>query len=81
MENFKTVALTLLGETAHFCFCSPKMTLLRGIGGVPEIFFPLESYHFCELGAHAKILNPTTPSYAILATVVRRRTRKEKYQK
>ena len=38
MQNFKTVAQTLLGETAHFGFSSPKMGVFRGVGGVPEFF-------------------------------------------
>ena len=72
MKNFKTVAQTLLEETAHFGFCSPKIGLFRGVGGVPEFFFSLECSYFCELGAHAKNQNPTTPPYATLATVVTR---------
>ena len=55
MKNIKTVAQTLLEETAHFGFCSPKIGLVRGVGGVPEFFSSsLESSYFCELGAHAK---------------------------
>ena len=50
--------------------------------GCPLNFFSsFESSYFCDLGAHAKNQNPTTPPYAILATAVtrrRRRTRKEK---
>ena len=60
MQNFKTVAQALLGETAHFGFCPPKIGLIEGVGGVPEIFFSLESSYLCYLGAHAKIQNPTT---------------------
>jgi hypothetical protein len=33
---------------------------VRGVGGVPEICFWLESEYFCYLGAHAKFQNPTT---------------------
>jgi len=63
MQNFKTVAQALLGETAHFGFCPPKIGLIEGVGGVPEIFFSLECSHFCELGAHAKFQNcSTSPS-------------------
>jgi hypothetical protein len=54
MQNFKTVAQALLGETAHFGFCPPKIGLIEGVGGVPEIFFSLECSYFCELGPHAK---------------------------
>ena len=43
MENFKIVAQTLLGETAHFGFCPPKIGFLGGPGGVPKILFSLES--------------------------------------
>ena len=39
MQNSKTVAKTLLGETAHFGFCPPKISFLRRLGGVPEFFF------------------------------------------
>ena len=38
MQNFKTVAQALLGETAHFGFCPPKIGLIEGVGGVPEFF-------------------------------------------
>ena len=63
MQNFKTVAQALLGETAHFGFCPPKIGLIEGVGGVPEIFFSLECSYFCELGAHAKFQNcSTSPS-------------------
>ena len=54
MKIFKTVAQTLLGETAHFSFCPPKIGFFRGVRGVPEICFSLESSYFCEIGAHAK---------------------------
>ncbi len=47
--NFKTVAKTLLGETAHFGLCPPKIGFFRGVGGVPEICFSLESSYFCEI--------------------------------
>ena len=30
MQNFKTEAQTLLGETAHFGFCPPKVVFLGG---------------------------------------------------
>ena len=63
MQNFKTVAQTLLGETAHLGICPPKIGFFRGLGGVPEICFSLESYCFCELGAHAEFENfSTSPS-------------------
>ena len=38
MQNFQTVAQTLLGETAHSGFCPPKIWLIGGVGGVPEFF-------------------------------------------
>ena len=31
-----------------------KIGLFWGVGGVPELFFLLESSYFCYLGAHAK---------------------------
>ena len=37
-----------------------KIGLIRGVGGVPEICFSLESSSFCYLGAHAKIQNPSS---------------------
>ena len=42
LQNFKTVAQTLLGETAHFGFCPPQIGFLGGQGGSPK-FFSLES--------------------------------------
>ena len=59
MQNFKTVAQTLLGETAHFGLFPPKIGFFKGVWGVPEIQFSLESSSFCYLGAHAKIQNPS----------------------
>ena len=38
MQNFKTIAQTLLGETAHFGFCLAEISFFRGKGGSP-IFF------------------------------------------
>ena len=63
---------------ADFGFCSPKICVFRGVGGVPEIFFLIGILLFCELGAHAKNLNPTTPPYGSLATVVRRKEKNTK---
>ena len=60
MKNFKTVAQTLLGETANFGFCLPKIGFLGGLGGVPEIFISLESSYFCYLGAPVKVQNCST---------------------
>ena len=54
MQKIKILRHPLLGETAHFGFCPPKIGFFRGLGGVPEIFFSLESSYFCELGPHAK---------------------------
>ena len=70
MQICKTVGQTIRGETAQLVFVRPKSPFLGGLGG-PQISFALKSSYFCELGAHAKNLNPTTPPYAILATVVR----------
>ena len=42
-------------KLAHFPF---KIGLIGGVGGVPKIFFALESYYLCYLGAHVKIWNP-----------------------
>ena len=53
MQNFKNVGQTLLGETAHFGFCPPKIGFFRGV--VPEKKIPLKSSYFCYLVAHAKI--------------------------
>ena len=39
MQNSKTVAETLLGETAHFDFCPPKLGFFGGGWGGPRIFF------------------------------------------
>ena len=57
MHYSKPVALTLLVKTAHFSFCPPKIGFFRGVGGVPEIDFPLKSSYFCYVGAHAKFQN------------------------
>ena len=38
MQTFKTVAQTLLGETAQFGLFSPKIGFFRGEGRAPEIF-------------------------------------------
>ena len=46
MQNSKTVAQTILGETAHFGFCPPRIGFFRGVGGVPKICFSLESSYF-----------------------------------
>ena len=45
--------------------------IFGGGRGGPRFFFGLESYYFCELGAHAKIRNPRTTPSGILVTVVR----------
>ena len=38
MQNFITVTQTLLGETAHFGFCPPKIGFFGGLGRVPQFF-------------------------------------------
>ena len=38
MKNFKTVAQTLLGETAPFGFCPPQIGFFRGLVGSSKIF-------------------------------------------
>ena len=38
LQNSKTLAQTLLGDTAHFGFCPPKIGL-GGLGGSPKIYF------------------------------------------
>ena len=81
MQKIKILRHPLLGQTAHFGFCPPKIGFFRGLGGVPGIFFPLESSYFCDLGAHAKNQNPTTPPYASLAMVVRKEEEKRKIPK
>ena len=53
MQNFKTVAQALLGETAHFGFCPPKIGLIEGVGGVPEIFFFIGIFLFLWVTSHA----------------------------
>ena len=55
LQNFKTVAQALPGETAHFGFCPHRIGFFRGVWGVPEICFQLESSYFCDIGAHIKI--------------------------
>ena len=77
MQNFKTVAQTLLGETAHFGFCPPKIGFFRGVGGVPKICFSLESSYFCELGALAK-KSYDTPFYGFEQTAGEKEREKEK---
>ena len=54
MQKIKILQHPLLGQTAHFGFCPPKIGFFRGLGEVPEIFFSLESLYFCELGPHTK---------------------------
>ncbi len=56
----KTVAQTLLGETAHFGICPPQIGFFWGPGGVPKILFSLESYFFSYLGAPPKFQNCST---------------------
>ena len=56
MQNSKIVAQTHPGETAHFGFCPPQIGFFRGVGGVPEIFFSLESSYFCDFRSPCKKL-------------------------
>ena len=46
MQKIKILRHPLLGETAHFGFCPPKIVFFRGLGGVPEIFFLLGIFIF-----------------------------------
>ena len=78
MQNFKTVAQALLGETAHFGFCPPKIGFFRGLGGAAKIYFLLESSYFCYLGTHAKIWNPTINPYRVLSNGTNNNTNKKK---
>ena len=77
MQNFITVAQSLLEEMAYFGLCPPKIGFFRGVGGSPNFFLlSLESYYFCELGAHAKFQIPTTLPYWVLTTAARVEKRK-----
>ena len=60
MQNFKTVPQTLLGETAHFGFCPPKIGFFGGAWGGPQNFIFIEILIFCYLGAPAKFQNGNT---------------------
>ena len=64
MQNFKTVAQTLLEELAHFGFCPPKIGFFRGLGGVPKIFFFIGIFLIVLLGSPCKNLKSyDTPFY------------------
>ena len=45
----------IYSKLAHF---PVKIGLIGGLGGVPEIFFSLESSYLCYLGAYAKTFTP-----------------------
>ena len=59
MQNSKTVAQTLLGETANFGFCPPKSIFFfwggGGARGVPEYFFLIGILIFLLLRSPWKI--------------------------
>ena len=61
--------ISLSGIYLKIAYFPVKIGLIGGVGG-PRIFLLLESSYLCYLGAHVKIQNPTTPPYAVLATVV-----------
>ena len=63
MQNFET-----LGQISDYPPCAPKYSIKVCGGGVVPDFFGLESYYFCELGAHAKFRNPKTTPSGILIT-------------
>ena len=65
----------ICSKLAHF---PVKIGLIGGVGGVPEIFFSLESSYLCYLGAHAKIQNPTIPPSMVLSRAREERERREK---
>ena len=54
MQKIKILQHPLLGKTAYFGFCPPKIGFFRGLGGVSKKFFSLESSYFCELGPPCK---------------------------
>ena len=54
MQNSKTVPQTLLGETAHFGFCPPKIGFLGGLGGSPN-FFPIGIFIFLLIRSPCKL--------------------------
>ena len=56
MQNFKTVTLTLLGETAHFGFCPPQIVFFRGLGGGPQNIFFIGIFIFLWLRSPCKNL-------------------------
>ena len=62
-------------KIAHF---PVKIGLIGGVGGVPEILFPVESYSFCYLGAHAKIQNPSCLLSGRKATTSERKRERRK---
>jgi hypothetical protein len=68
------------GQTRLFPHFPVKIGLFWGVGGVPEFLFLLESSYFCYLGAHAKIWNPTTTPFGVLATAVTRKQQEEEYE-
>ena len=52
--QFRTVINLLLIFSTTKNFKNLKIAPQGAVGGGPDIFFGLESLHFCELGAHAK---------------------------
>ena len=73
IQNSQTVAQTLMGETAHFSFCSPQIGFFKGVGGGhPKIFF-IGIFIFLLLRSPCKILKlqhkPFWEKQPILAVV------------
>ena len=59
-----------ISKVIHFChsnknLCPPNYSIVWGVGGIP-FFVLLESFYFSDLGAHAKIWNPTTTPSVVL---------------
>ena len=66
-------------KLAHF---PVKIGLNGGVGEVPEIFFPLESYYLCYLRALTKFENPTiTLSWRLSRRRERKREREKEREK
>jgi hypothetical protein len=62
------------GQNRLIPYFPVKIGLFWGVGGVPEFFLLLESSCFCYLGAHAKILNPTTTPSGVFSNGSNKKT-------